>query len=84
MIAQIVGLLLAGLLQKGGPGLFAIFALPMTLAFWGLPAFVMGSMMIMATFYGLKAAGRVGLTPIIMAICGAAWITSSASRPANP
>jgi hypothetical protein len=73
-IAQGIWLLVAGFFGEKFIGPFALLALPMTLAFFGLPAFFPSLAIIAATFYGLMAACHRRLAPIILAVCGLAWM----------
>lgn len=73
-ITQGIWLLVAGFFGEKFIGPLALLALPMTLVFFGLPAFVRSLPIIAATFYGLMAAGHRRLAPIILAVCGSAWM----------
>ena len=74
-IAQGIALLVAGFFGEKFIGPLALLALPMTLAFFGLPAFMPALAIIAPTFYGLMVAGHRRLAPLILAVCGSAWIT---------
>ena len=73
-VTQGIGLLVAGFFGDKFIGPLALLALPMTLVFFGLPAFVPSLAIIAATFYGLTAAGHRRLAPIVLAVCGSAWM----------
>ena len=69
--------------------LAAVLALPMTLVFFGLPAFLWTCLLVLLTFYGLKMFGDVRLTPRIVGGIGLAvmaymFITQPAPTGAIP
>lgn len=82
ILAQAVGLVLIGLGQAAVSGLkvesiAAVLALPMTLAFFGLPAFLWTCALAIVAFYGLRARGAVRLTPLVVGaigVAGTAWL----------
>jgi hypothetical protein len=73
-VAQGLWLLVAGFFGEKFIGPLALLALPMTLAFFGVPACLPSLAIIAATFYGLTAAGHRRLVPLILAVCGLAWM----------
>ena len=73
-IAQGIGLLVAGSFGEKFVGPLALLALPMTLVFFGLPAFLPSLAIIATTFYGLMVAGHRRLAPLVLALCGSAWM----------
>lgn len=94
LLSQAVGLVLLGLMHGAINGfriesVAAIFALPMTLAFFGLPAFLWTCLVAVLTFHGLRMAGDVRLTPRIVGAIGLAvmaflFITQPAPTGAIP
>ena len=76
VLSQAVGLILLGLMQdKGSAGdrLGAILALPMTLVFFAVPAFLWTIGIVLASYYGSRAIGFVWATPYLVGLIGFIW-----------
>lgn len=83
VLAQVVGLVLMGLagLISGAAtaieGVGAVFALPMTMVFFGLPAFLWTCGLALVAFYGLRSRGAARLVPLVVGgigLAGMAWL----------
>lgn len=90
VLAQVLALALMGLagLMSGAAtaieGVGAVFALPMTLVFFGLPAFLWTCGLALVVFYGLRARGAARLAPLIVGgigIAGMAWLFITQPAP---
>ena len=89
VLAQVVALVLMGLVHAATTGVKiesvgAVFALPMTLVFFGLPAFLWTCGLALVAFYSLRARGAVRLTPLILGaigLAGLAWLFITQPAP---
>ena len=81
-MVQVLWLLVAGFFGEKFIGPLAVLALPMTLVFFGVPAVIWTLPIIAATFYGLMAVGYRRFAPMILAVCGLAWIAYRINTPA--
>jgi hypothetical protein len=78
VLSQAAALVVAGLATSAIhgriDGLFALLALPMTLAFFGLPALLWSLFVIIPTYYALSWYGRSELVPFVVFALGAAIV----------
>jgi hypothetical protein len=87
VVSQLLALAIGGLVQtlRSGDvgGLFAVLALPMTLAFFGLPVLIWSVLVIPPTYYAFSWFGRRELAPAVVFAIGAAIFAYLAiARPA--
>ncbi len=90
VLSQVVALVLMGLMGlmsgavTGIESVGAVFALPMTLVFFGLPAFLWTCGLALVTFYGLRTRDLVRLAPLVVGgigIAGLAWLFVTQPAP---
>lgn len=89
LLAQVVGLVLMGLGHAAVNDLkiesvAAVFALPMTLVFFGLPAFLWTCGLALIAFYGLRARRAARMTPLLvgaLGLAGMAWLFITQPAP---
>jgi len=76
VLSQVVMLEVAGIvtsLRTGDVGgFFAVLALPMTLAFFGIPSLIWSVLVIPPMYYALSYFGRRELAPVVVFLIGAA------------
>lgn len=92
ILSQVVGLVLMGVMgllsgaATGIESVGAVFALPMTLVFFGLPAFLWTCGLALVAFYGLRTRGAGRLTPLVVGAIGlaaVAWLFITQPAPSG-
>lgn len=76
VLSQVVGLIVLSLFQSNvtmGERVAGVFALPMTLIFFGVPAFLWTAAVILASYYGSRLASFVWATPYLVGLIGLIW-----------
>ena len=80
VLAQAAALLIVGFLQNEP---VAIGALPMTVAFFALPAFFWSTVFILIVFFGMRFFGAIRYAPLGIGILAALFVAKSVIAPPN-
>lgn len=78
ILAQAMGLLIVGGLQREP---IAIGALPMTLVFFALPAFIWSAVVVLAAHYGLKLIGGSRFVPLAVGMLAILLLAKAGISP---